>query len=118
MAFEIEENGILREEIEPVLEGLADLLKEDGGLVGACIKNERGDYFEIDHIGIKEEYRGEDRGTEFVSMYEDMAKARDFDLILAMVQRGDERAINFWENHAEWTRGENIEDQCVFYKHL
>lgn len=118
MVFDIEENGTLEEEIGPVLEGMADLLKEDGELFGACIKSERGDYFEIDHIGIKEEYRGEDRGTEFVSMYEDMAKTRGFDLILAKVQRGDERAINFWKNHAEWTRGEDIEDQCIFYKNL
>ena len=58
MIFKIEENGVLDEEIGPVLDGMADLLKEDGVLIGACIKTERMDYFEIDLIGIKEEYRG------------------------------------------------------------
>lgn len=118
MVFDIEENGLLEEDIPPVVEGMADLLKEDDELVGACIKSERKDCFEINHIGIKEECRGNGKGTEFVRMYESMSKARGYNRIQAKVEEGNVRGINFWENHAEWTRGKNIEGQWVYYKNL
>jgi len=41
MKFEIEENGKLEEDIDPVIAGMADLLKCDNKRVGACIKTIR-----------------------------------------------------------------------------
>ena len=56
MIFNIEENKVLAEDIGCVLKGKADLLIADGKLVGACIKYEEKDNFEIGFISIKEKY--------------------------------------------------------------
>lgn len=118
MEFEIEENSLLEEEIEPVLEGMADLLKVDNVLVGACIKSERDNRLRINDIGIKDEFKSKGLGTVFVKMYEYIANERNRNRIEARVEEGNVRGINFWQSHVNWIRGEDVESQRIYYKEL
>lgn len=118
MVFKIVENQVLKVDCGPIIAGgNGDNLIKNEKLVGECVKTERKEYFEIVFICIIED-RSNDYGTKFVKMYEDMAKAKGYNKIIAKCEKSNKRGINFWENHAGWTRRECVEDQWIFYKDL
>ncbi|KAA0009648.1 MAG: GNAT family N-acetyltransferase [Thermoplasmata archaeon] len=116
--LKIEENGRLEEDIEPVLAGKADILKKNGTIVGACIKSEKGKVFSIDYFGIKEKYRNQGLGTAFIKEYEKLAKSRGFTRIETRVEKGNTKAINFWQNKVKWSKDGEVDGQWIFYKDL
>ena len=119
MTFKIGENQVLKVDIGPIIAGgNGDNLIKNEELVGECVKTERKEYFEIVFIGILEEFRSNGYGTIFVRKYEDMAKARGCNKMIAKCEKSNKRGINFWEKHVGWTKGECVEDHWVFYKDL
>lgn len=95
-----------------------DQLCLNGDVIGYCAKIDHKSFEILDIKICDKALRKKGYGTIFVKMYEDMAKERKFSNIIAKVEEGNIDGINFWEKHVNWTKGENVEGQWIFYKDL